>query len=337
MKLTIQIPTYIEVDKFKKDHKAFLNYLSKHCSYLIEQSKDGYGYTSFVCGPVREKSLHAFIDNYFKLFLEEIDEMKDTDFERLCESKPGLQYDFKFFTPVSLEAIADIKVSCKKPTFHFIKDGICQNCLNADPLDAEQFKSCPAKISTTSERLSKEHLAEMTATLTRQYNGIKALDIWLSFKELHPNTPETPDYSEASVKRWLYHINEAEKNKGFEKVELDMRPIEALRSIRRVKKFEDFTEEQKMNYRAISIWFSGIQVFACGSQVRGDYIPMDGSIIAVKARELAGMRTNGISDYDYWVHPSIPTPNPMPCNSDRYRGKFNEKEMVAIPIYYGDV
>jgi len=97
MRLTIQIPTYIEVDKFKKDHKAFLKYLSKHCTYSIEQSSNGYGYTSFVCGPVREKSLHAFIDNYFKLFLEEIDEMKDTDFERLCESKPGLQYDFKFF------------------------------------------------------------------------------------------------------------------------------------------------------------------------------------------------------------------------------------------------
>ena len=256
MKLTIQIPTYIEVDKFKKDHKAFLKYLSKHCTYSIEQSSNGYGYTSFVCGPVREKSLHAFIDNYFKLFLEEIDEMKDTDFERLC--------------------------------------------------------------------------------IPRMITG-EALLSWQRFKELHHNTPENPDYSEASVKRWLYHINEAEKNKGFEKVELDMRPIEALRNIRRVKKFEDFTEEQKMNYRAISIWFSGIQVFACGSQVRGDYIPMDGSIIAVKARELAGMRTNGISDYDYWVHPSIPTPNPMPCNSDRYRGKFNEKEMVAIPIYYGDV
>ena len=292
MRLTIRIPTYIEVDKFKKDHKAFLKYLSKHCTYSIEQSSNGYGYTSFVCGPVREKSLHAFIDNYFKLFLEEIDEMKDTDFERLCESKPGLQYDFKFFTPVSLEEIAAIS-----PNYTAKRHP--NNC------DYDQH--------------------------------LKDISIWKQFKALHPNTPENPDYSEASVKRWLYHINEAEKNKGFEKAELDMRPIEALRSIRRVKKFEDFTEEQKMNYRAISIWFSGIQVFACGSQVRGDYIPMDGSIIAVKARELAGMRANGISDYDYWVHPSIPTPNPMPCNSDRYRGKFNEKEMVAVPIYYGDV
>lgn len=256
MRLTIQIPTHIEVDKFKKDHKAFLNYLSKHCTYSIEQSKDGYGYMTTVVAPVKNKEAHRILDNYFKLFLEEIDEMKDTDFERMC--------------------------------------------------------------------------------MPRMITG-EALLSWQRFKELHPNTPENPDYSEASVKRWLYHINEAEKNKGFEKVELDMRPIEALRNIRRVKKFEDFTEEQKMNYRAISIWFSGIQVFACGSQVRGDYIPMDGSIIAVKARELAGMRTNGISDYDYWVHPSIPTPNPMPCNSDRYRGKFNEKEMVAIPIYYGDV
>ena len=335
MKLTIQIPTYIEVDKFKKDHKAFLKYLSKHCTYSIEQSSNGYGYTSFVCGPVREKSLHAFIDNYFKLFLEEIDEMKDTDFERLCESKPGLQYDFKFFTPVSLEAIADIKVSCKKPTFHFIKDGICQNCLNADPLDAEQFKSCPAKISTTSERLSKEHLAEMTATLTRQYNGIKALDIWLSFKELHPNTPENPDYSEASVKRWLYHINEAEKNKGFEKVELDMTEIGAIRKRKAISRWDDFDAYQKRMYLSIGKCYPGSQVFACGSQVRGDHMTMDSHIIS--ARKKAGMRTDRESDFDYWIHPNIPTAALIPAESDRYRGKFNEKEMVAIPIYYGDV
>ena len=80
----------------------------------------------------------------------------------------------------------------------------------------------------------------MTATLTRQYNGIKALDIWLSFKELHPNTPENPDYSEASVKRWLYHINEAEKNKGFEKVELDMREIGAIRKRKAISRWDEF-------------------------------------------------------------------------------------------------
>lgn len=304
MRLTIQIPTYIEVDKFKKDHKAFLKYLSKHCTYSIEQSSNGYGYTSFVCGPVREKSLHAFIDNYFKLFLEEIDEMKDTDFERLCESKPGLQYDFKFFTPVSLEAIAAINPNYEIPS---------------------------------KSKLSKEQLAEMTATLTRQYNGIKALDIWLSFKELHPNTPETPDYSEASVKRWLYHINEAEKNKGFEKVELDMGPIEAIRKNNRPTCFDDLWGYQRYNYMEIAKCFPGVDVWACGSHVRGDNMLLHGNIGIIKARQKAGMRVDRDSDYDFWVHPITQPVKDLPCNSDRYRGKFNRKEMIPIPIYYGDV
>ena len=254
MKLTIQIPTYIEVDKFKKDHKAFLKYLSKHCTYSIEQSSNGYGYTSFVCGPVREKSLHAFIDNYFKLFLEEIDEMKDTDFERLC--------------------------------------------------------------------------------IPRMITG-EALLSWQRFKELHPNTPENPDYSEASVKRWLYHINEAEKNKGFEKVELDMTEIEAIRKRKAIERWDDFDAYQKRMYLSIAKCYPGSQVFACGSQVRGDHMTMVSHVIS--ARKKAGMRTDRESDFDYWIHPNIPTAALIPAESDRYRGKFNEKEMVAIPIYYGDV
>jgi len=257
MRLTIRIPTYIEVDKFKKDHKAFLKYLSKHCTYSIEQSSNGYGYTSFVCGPVREKSLHAFIDNYFKLFLEEIDEMKDTDFERLC--------------------------------------------------------------------------------IPRMITG-EALLSWQRFKELHPNTPENPDYSEASVKRWLYHINEAEKNKRFEKVELDMTEIEKIREENRKYYFEDFDENQQAAYSAIAECFPCVAVFACGSQVRGDNMRIYDFDETKDARRKAGMRVDRNSDFDFWVHPIIEhNSKQLPDWADRYRGKFNEKEMIPIPIYYGDV
>ncbi len=254
MKLTIQIPTHIEVDKFKKDNKAFLKYLSKHCTYSIEQSKDGYGYMTTVVAPVKNKEAHRILDNYFKLFLEEIDEMKVTDFERMC--------------------------------------------------------------------------------MPRMITG-EALLSWQRFKELHHNTPENPDYSEASVKRWLYHINEAEKNKGFEKVELDMTEIGAIRKRKAISRWDDFDAYQKRMYLSIGKCYPGSQVFACGSQVRGDHMTMDSHIIS--ARKKAGMRTDRESDFDYWIHPNIPTAALIPAESDRYRGKFNEKEMVAIPIYYGDV
>lgn len=277
MRLTIKIPTYIEVDKFKKDHKAFLTYLSKHCIYSVEQSKDGYGYITTVVAPVQKKEVHRILDNYFKLFLEEIDEMKDTDFERQCESKPGLQYNFKVLTDDFLEAVG------------------------------------------------------------MQQGASFALGIWARFKALHPNTPEIPDYSGASVKRWLYHINEAEKNKGFEKVELDMGPIEAIRKNNRPTCFDDLWGYQRYNYMEIAKCFPGVDVWACGSHVRGDNMLLHGNIGIIKARQKAGMRVDRDSDYDFWVHPITQPVKDLPCNSDRYRGKFNRKEMIPIPIYYGDV
>lgn len=223
--------------------------------------------------------------------------MMDTDFERCLDIKKNDEI-------LNIDAIADISFNYRKPTFHYIIDGICQNCKQA--MGIESIRNCPTVL-------------------------------WHKFKALHPNTPEKPDYSEASVKRWIYHIEEAEKNKGFEKVELDMAHIERIRQNARVREFSDFDYQKKERYLSIAKCYPGSQVFACGSQVRGDYFDnfnMDGII---QARQKAGMQTHRVSDYDYWVHPSIKTPEGLPNYADRYRGKFNEKEMVAIPVYYGDV
>lgn len=161
--------------------------------------------------------------------------------------------------------------------------------------------------------------------------------IWNEFKRIHPNTPERPFYSEASVKRWLYHINEAEKNKGFEKVELDMSEIERIRKENKVIEWDGFGIYQKVAYSEIARCYPGSQVFACGSQVRGDYFDNFNMSRVIRARQKAGMQTLRFSDFDYWVHPNVLNASILPEYADRYRGKFNPNEMVAIPIYYGDV
>ena len=71
-------------------------------------------------------------------------------------------------------------------------------------------------------------------------------------------------------------------------------------------------------------------------EVQGVY-PVKHYTEIYEARKLAGMRVDRNSDFDFWVHPTIKPSMCLPAKSDRYRGKFNEKEMVAIPIYYGDV
>lgn len=212
-------------------------------------------------------------------------------------------------------------------------------------VDSIQIFKLDKMIDTDFERiadkikgLSQDDIKKIWLTLDKQHEASFALGIWARFKALHPNTPESPDYSEASIKRWLYHINEAEKNKGFENVELDLSEIEAIRHKRHAKNWIDFNIEQQIMYEAIANCFPGTQVFACGSQVRGDYIRHTfPESRLVRARKLAGMRVDRISDYDFWVHPSIQQTKELPINADRYRGKFNENEMVAIPIYYGDV
>ena len=195
------------------------------------------------------------------------------------------------------------------------------------------------RIADKIKGLSQDDIKKIWSTLDKQKDASFALGIWARFKALHPNTPEIPDYSETSVKRWLYHINEAEKNKGFEKVELDMAEIQVIRLMRQKKAWDEFDATQKDVYGSVSECFPGIQVFACGSQMRGDSINSSvfGFSEVISARIKAGMRVDRISDFDYWVHPSATPCKPTIIGTDRYRGKFNEKEMVAIPIYYGDV
>ena len=193
------------------------------------------------------------------------------------------------------------------------------------------------RIADKIKGLSQDDIKKIWSTLDKQKDASFALGIWARFKAIHPNTPENPDYYEASVKRWLYHINEAEKNKGFERAELDMSEIERIREENRVKKWADFNSFQKVSYRAIAESYMGVQIFACGSQVRGDYMEYPPREKVIIARQKAGMRTDRFSDFDFWVEHGFKPTSPLPNYADRYRGKFNEKEMVAIPIYYGDV
>lgn len=163
--------------------------------------------------------------------------------------------------------------------------------------------------------------------------------IWNEFRRLHPNSPEkTPVYTEENIRRWKYHIEESRKNEGFEKVNLDLLSIEGLRASSGVSVFDEFDRGQQTMYKEIAKCFPGVQVYACGSQVRGDYMRDYNFSYVIEARIAAGMRVDRVSDFDFWVAPSVENSwiSPLPPGADRFRGKFNEKTMIPIPIHYDE-
>ena len=116
----------------------------------------------------------------------------------------------------------------------------------------------------------------------------------------------------------------------------DTKDIEAIRAKYRVKEYSEFEHRIKIKYRMIADLYPGIQVYACGSRVRGDYIePWHSEFWRVKdARLRAGMANKQKSDYDYWIPPNIETTKDtffVPI--DRVRVRIPENEKIPIPMW----
>lgn len=114
-------------------------------------------------------------------------------------------------------------------------------------------------------------------------------------------------------------------------VELDMSGIMELRKERGVKSFNEFPEHTKRVYLQVAKCFPGVQVWACGSRVRGDFKSWNNNFYEWLARSEAGMKDKRHSDFDFWT-----TGTPvceLPKNTDHVRGPIPENEKIPIPIY----
>lgn len=192
------------------------------------------------------------------------------------------------------------------------------------------------------ESLCSEMLFENQNTMHIEEEILENWKVWNKFKKLFPNSPEVyPHYSRENIARWNYHIAHAEIGEKFEPVAVNKALLEQIRLERAVSVFERFPSETAKRYEEITWRFPGVHVYACGSRVRGDWWDMEmdrmdiSNDIILQARYEGGMRIDKYSDYDFWVEPNAVAKEPLPIWADRFRGKFNEKEMVAIPIYNG--
>lgn len=127
-----------------------------------------------------------------------------------------------------------------------------------------------------------------------------------------------------------------EKNRWGTPIERDISGVEILREIRGVRLFDQMPTMTRWIYGDVARCFPGIQVWAVGSRVRGDYVlETDGEWIRA-ARRKAGMKDKVESDYDFLVAPDAVQVGELPPNTERVRCRIPDNEKIEIPIFYGD-
>lgn len=126
-------------------------------------------------------------------------------------------------------------------------------------------------------------------------------------------------------------MNTQPNNKWGEPIARDLSSVEQLRKVRGVKTFDDFPPATQRVYLEVAKCFPGVQVWACGSRVRGDYVETGDYFFVKEARKMAGMKRKEQSDFDFWT-----TGKPvreLPENTEQVRCRVPENEKVAIPIF----
>lgn len=105
--------------------------------------------------------------------------------------------------------------------------------------------------------------------------------------------------------------------------------------MRGVRLFDQMPTKTRKVYLAVAKCFPGVQVWAVGSRVRGDYVDqMDGELVR-GARSKAGMKPKLESDFDFLVAPDAVQVGELPPNTERVKCLIPESEKVKIPVYYG--
>lgn len=115
----------------------------------------------------------------------------------------------------------------------------------------------------------------------------------------------------------------------------DFSGVKRLRELRGVKSFADFPKLTQVIYLAVARCFPGVQVWAVGSRVRGDYKDKNDGLLIRNARIIVGMKDKAESDFDFLVAPDAVQVGELPPNAERVRCVILEKERIEIPIYYG--
>lgn len=159
--------------------------------------------------------------------------------------------------------------------------------------------------------------------------------IFNEFKRLHPNRHEHFNPTDANVLRWQWHIRNMQ-NTSAEPVTKVLRPtkkIDRAAAPRAVTRFDEFPAYMIGRWGEIASHFPGIQVWAAGSRVSGEYIEPWSSPEIAAWREANFKKPTKESDYDFYID-GKPTPvGDLPSWADWVRGRVDIKQRIQIPMW----
>lgn len=139
--------------------------------------------------------------------------------------------------------------------------------------------------------------------------ALQTRQLYDQFIELHPNSREQFEPTPENLQRWHWHIVEAGKRPAGEAVDMSI-PEQAL-SIAKGRSFATFYDMppyMRERYLHIAGLFPGIQFYACGSRVKGEYIEKWSGESIRHLRKMLHKPEKEESDYDVCMD----SPNPEP-------------------------
>lgn len=152
--------------------------------------------------------------------------------------------------------------------------------------------------------------------------------IYDRFKQLCPNSPDEYTTHPQAVKRWEWHILQAEKVEQYEAVQPPAHVVDFFAK-RAVNDWADLPEIARRKFDIVKCYYPEHDVYAAGSYVNGDYITPFCPQFVKQYRGAIG-KTKAESDFDYFTNAPL---NPKaPDWSDKIRYVPGDK-MILVPMW----
>ena len=164
-------------------------------------------------------------------------------------------------------------------------------------------------------------------------NNGKAMGLFLEFKRVCPLSMERFNPTPENTRRWEYHVRTLKGMGTYKPLTLNKEPLQRIAAKRRVRFFEEMPLRTKEVYIKIAACFPGVQIYACGSRVRGDYVDKADDKAMQEARRLAGKQAKIFSDFDFWAPAWAKPAYELPPMADRTRCIIPETEKVMLPTW----
>jgi len=197
-------------------------------------------------------------------------------------------------------------------------------------------------------KAGKEYLDDIVAAVKVNIPAKKTLpvsneqikDLYQKFIALHPNSREAFTPSLGNLQRWHWHVNEASKRPKGEAVEVtNTSEAESIARGRAFAEFLQMPEYMRERYLQIAALFPGVQFYACGSRVTGEYIEKWSGIGIKQLRKALRKPDKEESDYDVCVSGIDSQANramirkQLPKWADILNHSVPDNEKIRIPMW----